>query len=108
MLYPLPARALASFAAFAAFGAGAQTAGVPLAPARYQSAFEGYQAYSDDKLLPWKESNDTVGKIGGWRVYAREAQGAQAAPATEAGSATSPPAAGVPAAADPHAGHGKR
>ena len=116
MLYPLPARALVGLAALAALSAGAQTAGAPVAqtPApqsvavgRYQSAFEGYQAYSDDKVLSWKESNDTVGKIGGWRVYAREAQGAQPAPAKEPAGA-SPAAAAGPAAADPHAGHGKR
>lgn len=115
MLYPLPARALAGLAALAALSAGAQTAVAPVAqtPApqsaavgRYQSAFEGYQAYSDDKVLSWKESNDTVGKIGGWRVYAREAQGTQPAPAKDPAGATPP--AGVPAAADPHAGHPKR
>lgn len=107
MLYSLPSRALAGFAALAAVGAGAQTAGAPLAPAGYQSAFEGYQAYGDEKLQPWKESNDTVGKIGGWRAYAREAQGAQPAPAKDPAGAGAP-AGAVPAAADPHAGPGKR
>lgn len=121
MLYPLPARALAGLAALATLSAGAQTAGAPVAETlapqsvavgRYQSAFEGYQAYSDDKVLSWKESNDTVGKIGGWRVYAREAQGAQPAPAKAPAGASVPtgaaPAAAAPAAVDPHAGHPKR
>ena len=36
MLYPLAERALLGFAAFAAFGAGAQTADAPLAPARHR------------------------------------------------------------------------
>lgn len=120
MLFPSLARALAGSAAIAALNVAAQTAtpAIPQATAPYRSAFEGYQAYSDDKLLDWKEANDTVGKIGGWRVYAREAQGAQPAPMTvPAGS--SPPAAATPATpavpavpapagADPHTGHGKR
>ena len=31
------------------------------APAlEYLSAFEGYQAFTDDKLVPWREANETV------------------------------------------------
>ncbi len=103
MSYPLPARAFAGLVALAALSAGAQT---PAAPGHYQSAFEGYQPYSDDKVRPWKESNDNVGQIGGWRAYAREAQGGQPAP-VNGPAVVSPPAAAGPAAADPHAGHGK-
>lgn len=56
----------------------------------YRSAFEGYRPFADQKLAPWAESNATVGAIGGWRAYAKEAQGAQdgpapAGPAREAG-----------------------
>ncbi|MCY1165237.1 hypothetical protein D9M73_51400 [compost metagenome] len=40
----------------------------------YRSAFEGYKPYTDDKLLNWKEANDTTGRIGGWRAYAKEAR----------------------------------
>ena len=40
----------------------------------YRSAFDGYKPYTDDKLLNWKDANDTTGRIGGWRVYAKEAQ----------------------------------
>ncbi len=46
----------------------------PVSTLTYRSAFEGYKPYTDDKLLNWKEVNDTTGRIGGWRVYAREAQ----------------------------------
>jgi hypothetical protein len=60
------------------------------------SAMEGYQPFDDGKPVPWKQANDTVGRIGGWKAYAREAQGEPAAkPAA--------PAASTPA--DPHAGH---
>ena len=40
----------------------------------YESAFAQYRRFSDEKLIPWREANDTVTRIGGWRVYAREAQ----------------------------------
>lgn len=43
-------------------------------PLTYRSAFEGYKPYTDDKLLNWKEVNDTTGRIGGWRTYAKEAR----------------------------------
>lgn len=79
---------------------GPFTAPSTASPAIYQSALEGYQPYRDEKIKPWKESNDTVGKIGGWRAYAKEV----AEPAASQGGAA--PAA--PGAANPHAGHGKR
>ena len=46
----------------------------PASTLTYRSAFEGYKPYTDDKLLNWKEVNDTTGRIGGWRVYAKEAR----------------------------------
>jgi hypothetical protein len=39
----------------------------------YRSAFEGYQPFTEEKILPWKQANDTVRAIGGWRTYAKEA-----------------------------------
>jgi len=45
-----------------------------LAPSiQYQSPFKDYRPLGEDKRIPWKAANDEVGKIGGWRVYAREA-----------------------------------
>jgi len=38
----------------------------------YRSALENYQPYSAQQVLPWRESNDNVGRIGGWRAYAKE------------------------------------
>lgn len=76
--------------------AGAQTA----APAAtgYRSPFEGYQRFTQEEVGSWKAANDNVGRIGGWREYAKEAR---------------PPAASAPAEAPgssrpPHAGHGQR
>lgn len=78
------------------------------APLPYTSALQGYQPFADEKVRSWKESNDTVGKIGGWRAYAKEA--------AEPDAKSSPMQAESPAAsaktpkapADPHAGHGKQ
>ncbi len=38
----------------------------------YSSAFAGYEAYKEQSVQPWKEANDKVGQIGGWRAYAKE------------------------------------
>lgn len=54
-------------------------------PAKYRSALEGYRPYTDEKTVDWKAANDTAGRIGGWRVYAKEArQPAAANPAENA------------------------
>ncbi len=44
----------------------------------YRSAFADYRAYSEQPVGSWREANDTVGKIGGWREYAKEARQPQA------------------------------
>lgn len=103
MFLPTPTRWLAILPALVALNVPAQTATAPAAPSDaqaqavqspYRSALEGYQPFSDEELLPWKQANDTVGKIGGWRAYAKEAAEGQApdgkTPAT--GIAPKPPA----------------
>ena len=44
----------------------------------YTSPLADFQPFSvnsaDNKVLPWKATNDEVGHIGGWRAYAKEAQ----------------------------------
>lgn len=47
--------------------------GQPASPLEFRSAFEGYKPYTEEKTADWKRANDNVGKIGGWREYAREA-----------------------------------
>lgn len=69
----------------------------PTASQAFRSAFEGYQPYTDEKVVNWKATNDTTASIGGWRVYAKEA--AQPAQTPQAPDAAAKP--------DPHAGHGK-
>ncbi len=39
----------------------------------YRSVFADYRAYSEQPVVSWVAANDTVGKIGGWRTYSREA-----------------------------------
>jgi hypothetical protein len=46
----------------------------PQAPAvEYQSIFDRYLKYVEQPVAAWRESNDNVGRVGGWRAYAREA-----------------------------------
>lgn len=92
-------------AASATTGQGPGAAAQP-EPGAYRSAFEGYQAYSDEKMTDWKQANDTVGKIGGWRAYAKEAAGGEQGQ----GQGTQQPAkpTGGASGANPHGGHGKQ
>ena len=43
-------------------------------PTVYVSPLAGYRRLGEDRPVPWKEANETVNRIGGWRAYAREAQ----------------------------------
>lgn len=38
----------------------------------YRSAFAGYEAYKEQSVQSWRQANDKVGEIGGWRAYAKE------------------------------------
>ncbi|GAB4113977.1 MAG: hypothetical protein Fur0014_16690 [Rubrivivax sp.] len=56
----------------------------------HRSALAGYRPL-DDRRVPWREANETVNRIGGWRTYLRQAQQPE-------------PPASAPGA---HGGHGK-
>ena len=58
--------------------AGSSTTPAPQAspPAAFRSAMDGYRPFSDEKQIPWKEANETVRQVGGWRAYAKEAAAA--------------------------------
>ncbi len=44
------------------------------APLVHRSAFAGYKKWlADSPPVAWREANDAVLGIGGWRAYAREA-----------------------------------
>ena len=54
---------------------------------RYSSSLAQHRNGGDAKPVSWKEANDAVARIGGWRVYAREAQQPDPAPAATSADA---------------------
>ena len=38
----------------------------------YQSPLNAYQPFREPELSNWREANELVGRIGGWRTYAME------------------------------------
>ena len=82
----LCAGAIASLSASLSYAAAAPNPDVadsPTPPTQYKSPFKDYRPLGDDKRTPWRDANDEVGKIGGWREYLRESQEAnKAAPET--------------------------
>jgi hypothetical protein len=88
-LAALIAAAPAPAAAQAATPAGAVAASSDATP-HYRSALDGYRPFGDVAVQPWRESNDRVARIGGWKAYLREAQGAPAQPAASAPDAADP------------------
>lgn len=102
---PLPFHAAAAASLLAAVWPGAFAA----EPASQRSAFEGYRRFADEPVADWRTLNDTVGRIGGWQAYAREAAAAaQAASAASpaAGPALRPAPPAAPATPASPAGHG--
>ena len=49
------------------------SAEAPAEPLVYRSSFTGYRALREEPVAAWQSSNDLTAKIGGWRVYAKEA-----------------------------------
>ena len=91
-------------------------ASAPVPLATPVSALARYRPAGDVNVGSWKDANDTVTRIGGWRAYAREGQAPAQAPSAAMPAATpaptSAPAAtpAAPAAAPramPGHGHGK-
>jgi hypothetical protein len=89
-------------------------AAVPPLPAS-GTALAGYRRFAPPEPRSWREVNDTVARIGGWRVYLREAHAPEAAAASDAAATAdgsrAPPPAAAPAGADRaapagHQGHG--
>ena len=79
-----------------------------VSPLVYRSALAAFKRLGETEPLPWREANDQVGRIGGWRAYAREANapdapaGASAAPLPAANAASMPTPKPMPG---PHGGH---
>ena len=74
---------------------------VSVPPVIYVSPLKQYQPLGDENVTSWKAANDLVGKIGGWKTYAKEAQ------ATESPGQPIQPSApqAKPPIQDGHSGH---
>lgn len=40
----------------------------------YRSALSTYRPHAEQPVGAWREANETVNRVGGWRAYAREAR----------------------------------
>ncbi|MDP2004853.1 MAG: hypothetical protein Q8K45_04190 [Rubrivivax sp.] len=79
----------------------ALNAGAAVPPVTHTSAFLRYRRLGDTPVGSWRDANDTVTRIGGWRVYTREAH----APEAPAAAGSAPAAVSAPASSAGH-GHG--
>lgn len=70
----------------------------------YQSAFAPYRALGSQELISWRQANDNVARIGGWRVYLRQAQQPEPPSPAEQPMTTKP--AEAQADVKPEAAHG--
>jgi hypothetical protein len=82
--------------ACATAAAGAQTPAprerAPAPPPAYRSAFEGYRPYVEEPLAPWREVNDTVGRVGGHVGVLRADESSAPPPPATPGAAPAPAA----------------
>ena len=76
--------------------ASAASVSTPSTPPNYRSAFDGYRAFVEQPVVGWRQSNDLVGRIGGWQAYAREGQGGPVAGTVPVPPAASGSMAGMP------------
>ena len=67
----------------------------PVPLVQYRSPFHDYRTFGDSVRTPWRQANDEVARIGGWRTYLREAQ--QAREAVEAADASGRAQSRIPA-----------
>ncbi len=82
----------------------------PAPAAKYESAFEGYIPYRDQKIAPWREVNEEVTRAGGHKGMfgGRHGEGgkpASSSPATGQPAVQAPPRGAQPSPAGGHAGH---
>ena len=103
--HAVPAVTTASSASATTASAPPIASGSPM-PLQFDSVLSRYKPMTDQKLSPWREANDTVTRIGGWRTYLKESQ----TPDTTAPA--SPAAPNAPTAptrtTNPHLGHGAK
>lgn len=88
----VPAALLAGATAALAAPPDPLDAEAPVPPLRHDSVTARHRPLAAQPVAPWQASNDTVGRVGGWRAYAREAHSG----AADAAAAPSPDAAPAP------------
>jgi len=54
----------------------------------HTSSFAAYRRHAEVEPIGWREANDNVARIGGWRAYAREAAAASPTPASAASASS--------------------
>ena len=67
----IAALVVASSAALTAGGASAQISAPAL---KYESAFDGYTRFADEKRANWRDVNDTAGLLGGHAAHLRDVE----------------------------------
>jgi hypothetical protein len=75
---------------------------------QYHSVFTHYHIFTEQSVLPWREANDDVGKIGGWRFYAKEASQPDATDIPTKPDHQIKQPAKPSTDADSHPGHGRK
>lgn len=65
LLYAVALTPLVASAAQPAAAGHPAAPDAPTPPVSYESAFTGYKSFRDEKLAPWREVNDEVGRVGG-------------------------------------------
>ncbi len=91
-----------STAAAAQPAAGPADAKASVPPTAYESPFAGYRGHADAKVGHWRGVNEEVGRIGGWKAYAREAyEASQAAQSGAKPAPVAPPPSSHPGAKPP-------
>lgn len=68
----------------------AQTADAHLDHRPAPTPFNLYQRWQDEPVQDWRESNDRVGEIGGWKSYLRAAQQPGVGQAPNGGASDAP------------------
>jgi hypothetical protein len=77
-------------------------AAAPVPPVLHRSTLGAYRPAHEVAVGSWKDANDAVARIGGWRTYLREAQ----APAPSAGASSPAPPAPPASSGRPGGRHG--
>lgn len=81
--------------------------GTPL-PLRFESTLSRYKSMTDQKLGSWRDANDTVTRIGGWRTYLKESQTPDSIAPGSPATTSQPAAPTTTITPNPHAGHGAK